>query len=79
MFYVVFLDPPDDAYVATEEEAMQLIRSRVPDAVFTPWRGSLMRAYQDEPARNFAESQIGSGQARCAAFVIRLSESGAAQ
>jgi hypothetical protein len=79
MFYVVFLDPPDDAYAATEDQVMELIQSRVPGAVFTPWRGSLMRAYQDEMTRDLAESQTGSGQVRCSAFVIRLSNSNSAK
>ena len=74
MFHVVFMDPADDAYVATEDEATQLIRSRVPGAVFAPWRGRSMRAYADETTKDIAESQHGSGQLCCSAFVIDLSK-----
>jgi hypothetical protein len=48
MFHVVFLDSADGAYVAAEVEAVDLIWSHIPEAVFTPWRGPTMRVYQDE-------------------------------
>jgi hypothetical protein len=74
MLHVVFMDPADDAYVATEAEAIELIRSCIPDAVFAPWRGKSMRVYQDEGSKDFAEAQVGVPDARCSAFVIELSK-----
>jgi hypothetical protein len=40
----VFHDPMHDAYVATENEAIQLIIERIPEAVLTSWAGQSMRA-----------------------------------
>ena len=75
MFHVIFLDPPDEAYVAAEVEAVQLIRSQIPAAILTSWQGPTMRAYTDERSRDLGERQPGSNEARCFAFVIDLSRS----
>jgi hypothetical protein len=74
MLHVVFMDPPNDAYVATEAEAIELIRSCIPGAVFATWRGRSMRVYQDERSRDFGEAPPGAASARCSAFVIDLSK-----
>lgn len=74
MFHVIFLDPPDEAYVAAEAEAVQLIRSQMPDAILTSWHGPTMRAYTDERSRDLGERQPGT-EVRCFAFVIDLSSS----
>ena len=73
MFHVIFLDPPDEAYVAAEVEAVQLIRSQMPDAILTSWQGPTMRAYTDERSRDLGERQPGA-EVRCFAFVIDLSK-----
>ena len=75
MFHVIFLDPPDEAYVAAEVEATELIRSHLPNAILTPWQGRTMRAYPDERSRDLGERRPGSIEARCVAFVIDLSRS----
>jgi hypothetical protein len=75
MFHIVFLDPPDEAYLAAEVEAAELIRSRMPDVVFTPWQGQTMRAYPDEQSRDLAERPRGSIKAHYSAFVIEVSKS----
>jgi hypothetical protein len=74
MFHVVFMEPPDDVYVATENEAIDLIKSRITGAVFAAWRGRSLRVYRDEKSRNLGESEGAKADVCCCAFVIQLIE-----
>jgi hypothetical protein len=74
VFHVVFLDPIDDAYVATEDEAIQLIQERFPEAVLTSWTGQSMRAYPGEATRHCSVGSTRAPTERCSAFVIKLSQ-----
>jgi hypothetical protein len=69
MFHVVFIDPPEQAYVSTEDEATAWIKSRLPTAVFSPWHARTKRAYPDEQKRDLAKTQAGN-LVRCTAFII---------
>ena len=60
---------------AAEVEAVTLIRSHIPNAVFTAWQGCTKRAYHDQWSKNLGERQRGNVKARCSAFVIDLSRS----
>ena len=77
MFHVVFIDPPEQAYMPTEDEAVAWIRSRLPTAAFSPWQARTMRAYSDEQKKYLAETQAGN-LVRCSAFIIDTSPTQAA-
>jgi hypothetical protein len=73
MYHVVFLDSADDTYSASEVEAIAWIRSRLPQAAFTPWRGTIKYAYADERTRDLAETQAAK-LVRCSAFIVDTSK-----
>ena len=72
MFHVVFIDPAEQVYVPSEDEAIAWIKSRLPTAAFSPWHAGTMRAYSDEKTRDLAETQSGN-LVRCSAFIIDTS------